>query len=110
MVNGLAASILRYTLGSARKKGLNRSEWLERSQRAVAIPFERTTMWRLRFVIVPYYSLRFGFRPVRTKSLAGQSPLMVFDRSPQKLRVYWRSNNSLRAKIRFSWPRVARIA
>ena len=42
----------------------------------VAIPFERTTTWRLRFVIVPYYSLRFGFRPGGDRSITGQSPLI----------------------------------
>src|SRR5258708_23386818 len=70
------------------------------------------TMWRLRFVIVPYYSLRFGFRPVRTKSLAGQSPLpkMVFDRSPQNCGCICDRTSSLRAKTRFSLPRVARFA
>jgi hypothetical protein len=28
-------------------------------------------MWRLRFVIVPYYSLRFGFRPGQSQEPSG---------------------------------------
>jgi len=34
-------------------------------------------MWRLRFVIVPYYSLRFGFRPGIASSITEQSPLPI---------------------------------
>src|SRR4029077_746163 len=59
--SSVAATVPLGQTGSAGKKGSNRSEWLDRSQRAVAIPFERTTMWRLRFVIVPDYSRRPGF-------------------------------------------------
>jgi hypothetical protein len=40
-----------------RPKGLNRSDSARQSQRKVAT-FERTTIWRLQLLVVPYHSLR----------------------------------------------------